>query len=142
VGFAVPVSIVQRVVPSLIEQGRYDHSYLGVSGLTYSPICGPEIDLDPKLRGVLVEDAIRGGPAARAGLRGATRQVNTEYPTICPNAAGGDLITAIDGQPLTSFDDMLIYMARYTSPGDTVQLTVLRDGSEQRVPLTLGTRPR
>ena len=57
-------------------------------------------------------------------------------------AAGGDLVTAIDGQPVTSFDDMLIYMARYTSPGDTVELTVLRDGTERQVDLTLGRRPR
>ena len=49
---------------------------------------------------------------------------------------------AINGQALTSFDDMLIYMARYTSPGDTVQLTILRDGEESQVDLTLAARPR
>ena len=142
VGFAVPVSIVGRVVPSLIERGSYEHSYLGVSGSTFSPICGAEMELDPALRGVLVGQAISGGPADRAGLQGATNRVRTEYPTICSGEVGGDLITAIDGQSITSFDDMLIYMARYTSPGDTVQLTVLRDGEERQVELTLGARPR
>jgi 2-alkenal reductase len=142
VGFAVPVSILGRVVPSLIENGRYEHSYLGVSGATFSPLCGPDLDLDPAQRGVIVEQVIDGGPAERAGLRGADRRIETEYPSICPSAIGGDFVTAIDGQPVTSFDDMLTYMARYTSPGDTVQLTVLRDGEERQVDLTLGTRPR
>lgn len=142
VGFAVPVSIVSRVIPSLIENGRYDHSYLGVSGSTFSPICAKELDMDPKLRGVIVGEAISGGPAARAGLRGADRQVDSQYPTICPSAAGGDLVTAINGQPITTFDDMLIYLARYTSPGDAVQLTILRSGEERVVDLTLGARPR
>jgi 2-alkenal reductase len=141
VGFALPVSIVSRVVPSLIDSGGYEHSYLGVSGSTFSPICAEELGLEPALRGVLVGDAIAGGPAARAGLRGASGRIETEYPTICPGETGGDLVTAIDGQPITSFDDMLIYMARYTSPGDTVQLTILRDGEERQVDLTLAARP-
>jgi 2-alkenal reductase len=142
VGFAVPASILGRVVPSLIENGRYEHSYLGVSGTTFSPLCGADLDLDPSQRGVIVEQVIDGGPAERAGLRGASRRIQTEYPSICPGVTGGDLVTAIDGQPVTSFDDMLTYMARYTSPGDTVQLTVLRAGEEQQLDLTLGTRPR
>jgi S1-C subfamily serine protease len=142
VGFAVPVSIVSRVVPSLIESGSYTHSYLGVSGSTFSPICADELGLEPVLRGVLVGEALAGGPAERAGLRGATERVDTEYPTICPSVAGGDLIIAINGELVTSFDDMLIYLARYTSPGDTVQITLLRDGEEEQVDLTLAARPR
>ncbi len=141
VGFAVPVSILSRVVPSLIEQGSYSHSYLGVSGITFSPLCGPDLGVEPALRGAIVEKVLDGGPADRAGLRGASRRISTQFPTICPNVSGGDLVTAIDGQPISSFDDMLTYMARYTSPGDTVQLTVLRDGAEQQIDLTLGTRP-
>jgi S1-C subfamily serine protease len=142
IGFAVPVSIVGRVVPSLIETGSYAHSYLGVSGNTFSPICAGELGLDPTVRGVLVDEALAGGPADRAGLRGAERRIDSAYPSICPNAAGGDLVMAINGQAITSFDDMLIYMARYTSPGDTVQLTILRDGDERQVDLTLAARPR
>ena len=142
VGFAVPVSIISRVVPSLIESGGYEHSYLGVSGSTFSPICAEEQGLERGLRGVLVGNALSGGPAERAGLHGSDREVDTAYPTICPFEAGGDLVTAINGQPVTSFDDMLIYMARYTSPGDTVQLTILREGEERQVDLTLAARPR
>jgi 2-alkenal reductase len=142
VGFAVPVSILARVVPSLIDNGRYEHSYLGVRGVTFSPLCGPDLDLDPVLRGVIVEEVLAGGPAARAGLQGARERVDTRYPSVCPRVGGGDLVTAIDGRAVTSFEEMLAYMARYTSPGDTVQLTVLRDGEEQEIDLTLGTRPR
>jgi 2-alkenal reductase len=142
VGFAVPASIIGRVIPRLIESGQYEHSYLGVSGGTFSPLWGPDLDLNPRQRGVIVEQVLDGGPAERAGLRGADRQVDTEYPSICPSVTGGDLVTAIDGQPVISYEEMLTYMARYTSPGDTVALTVLRDGEEQQVDLTLGTRPR
>lgn len=142
VGFAVPASIIGRVVPSLIETGTYEHSYLGVSGVTFSPLCGPELSLNPKQRGVIVEQVLDGGPAERAGLRGASRQVKTKYPSICPGVTGGDLVTAIDGKPVTSFEEMLTYMARYTSPGDSVQLTVLRNGEEQQFDLTLSARPR
>jgi 2-alkenal reductase len=142
VGFAIPVSILARVVPSLIEDGSYEHSYLGVRGETFSPICGPDLDLDPQQRGVLVAQVMDGGPAEQAGLRGADRRVATEFPSICPAIAGGDLVTAIDGQPVSSFEEMLTYMARYTSPGDTVQVTVLRGGEEQQFDLTLGTRPQ
>jgi 2-alkenal reductase len=142
VGFAVPVSILGRVVPSLIDSGRYEHSYLGVRGVTFSPLCGPDLDLDPARRGVIVEEVLAGGPAARAGLQGANLRIDTRYPSICPRVGGGDLVTAIDGRAVTSFEEMLAYMARYTSPGDTVQLTVLRGGEEQELDLTLGTRPQ
>jgi 2-alkenal reductase len=142
VGFAIPVSILARVAPSLIDNGRYEHSYLGVSGATFSPLCGPDLDLDPQQRGVLVEQVMDGGPAERAGLLGASRRIETEFPSICPRVSGGDLVTAIDGRPVSSFEEMLAYMARYTSPGDTVELTVLRDGVERLIDLTLGTRPQ
>ena len=58
-------------------------------------------------------------------------------------AAGGDLIVAIDDQPVKNFDDVLVYLERYTSPGDRVELTVLRDdGQQQVITVTLGKRPQ
>ena len=56
--------------------------------------------------------------------------------------AGGDLITAIDDQPVARFDDLLIYLETYKGPGDTVTLTVLRDGQEQKIAVELGRRPQ
>lgn len=141
VGFAIPISTVERVVPSLIASGRYVHSYMGVSAVTFSPICAGELGLDPTLRGVVVANVLRNSPAARAGVRSPTRTIDTRYPDICPQATGGDFITAIDGRPVTSFDEVLIYLARYTSPGDAISLTVLRDGATQEVTLKLSERP-
>ncbi len=141
VGFAIPIAIVDRVVPGLIEDGRYNHSYMGISGITFSPICGEEQGIDKTQRGVIVDRILGGTPAARAGLRGSTRAITTEYASVCPDAAGGDFIVAVDGQPVTTFDDVLIYLARYTSPGDTITLTVLRGGESLDVPLTLVARP-
>lgn len=142
VGFAIPVAIVERVVPSLIEKGYYDHSYMGISGMTFSPICGDEQGLDKDRRGVLVNEVMRGTPAARAGLRGADRAIRTAFPGVCPSGTGGDFIVAVDGRPLSTFDDLLVYLARYTSPGDTITLTVERQGQTLEIPLTLAARPR
>ena len=141
VGFAIPIAIVERVVPSLIEHGRYTHSYMGISGATFSPLCSQEQNLTPEQRGVLVQDVIRGGPAARAGLNGATSRITSAFPGICPSTTGGDFIVAVNGTPVSTFDDILIYLARYTSPGDALVLTVLRDGEQRDFTLTLAERP-
>ena len=142
VGFAIPIDIVERVVPALIADGLYEHSFLGVSGGTYSPICSEDLGLDKSLRGALIGEVVRNTPAARAGLQGGSRDSNTDLVGTCPSRAGGDLITAIDGQPVTAFDDILIYLERYTSPGTTVTLTVLRDGEVLEIEVTLAARPR
>ncbi len=141
VGFAIPVSIVERVVPSIIESGRYLHSYMGVSGGTLSPLCADELGVSKNLRGAVINQVLSGTPASRAGLRGGDDPVDTVYPSICPEAAGGDIIVAIDGSPVTNFDDVLSYLQRYTSPGDTVILTIWRDGETLEVDMTLQERP-
>ena len=141
VGFAIPISVVGRVVPALIETGEYRHAFLGISGDTFNPICADEMGLDPTLRGALVVRTENRGPAAQAGLRGMTRDAATKYPDLCPGATGGDLITAVEGEPVGSFDDLLVYLQRFTSPGDTIRLNILRDGQEGMVELTLGARP-
>ena len=114
---------------------------MGISGATYSPLCSQEQRLEPEQRGVLVQDVIRGGPASRAGLNGAARRITSAFPGICPSTAGGDFIIAVNGTAVSTFDDILIYLARYTSPGDDIALTVLRDGEQRDVVLNLGQRP-
>ncbi len=140
VGFAIPIAIVDRVVPALIANGEYRHSYMGVSGATFSPLCADELGLEPTLRGALVVEILARTPAARAGLRNGA-SYNTQYPGVCPQTRDGDLITAINGQPVASFDDVLIYLTRFTSPGDTITLSVLRQGEALDVELTLSERP-
>ncbi|MCC7353439.1 MAG: trypsin-like peptidase domain-containing protein [Anaerolineae bacterium] len=141
VGFAIPISIVRRVIPALITEGKYEYPYLGIRGGTFSPAWAEALGLDPKLRGAYVNELIRGGPAAEAGLRAGTRDTDINLGDT-PLRAGGDLIIAVDGNRIIKFDDMLVYLIRNTSPGQTVQITVLRDGREQTIPLKLGARPR
>ncbi len=141
VGFAIPIAIVERVVPGLIADGRYRHSYMGISGVTFSPICGDEQGIDKSMRGFLVDRVISNTPAARAGLRGSSTRQTTDYLGVCPSGRGGDFVIAVDDRPVTSFDDMLVYLARNTSPGDTITLTVLRGGETINVQLTLAPRP-
>jgi 2-alkenal reductase len=141
VGFAIPISIVERVVPALVETGSYAHSYMGVYGATFSPICADDMGLPHDLRGAVVVDVVRDTPAARAGLLGGTRATETRYARICPEESGGDVIVAINGEMVTSFDDVLAYLQRNTSPGDVVTLTIWREGELLDLDLTLAPRP-
>lgn len=135
-GFAVPATRVERVVPSLIQNGSYANSFLGVSTLDVSPIVATANDLRVT-RGVLVLDTVMGSPAAGV-LRGSTgtEQVDGfEVPT------GGDVILSIDGQRVNSAEDLgsILTLKR---PGETVNLTILRDGERQQVTVELAERPQ
>lgn len=146
VGFAIPISIVQRVVPALIEDGRYGHAYLGISGSTYNVNWASALDLPEDARGVYIMGLVQGGPAQQAGLSAGTQnsgvmlELTTRGPEYLPG--GGDLITAIDGQTVTSMDELMIYLSEHTSPGQTVELTVLRtNGAEASLEVKLGVQP-
>lgn len=141
VGFAIPIAIVERVAPALITEGKYAHSYMGVRGETLSPICAEDLQIDKSLRGAYISDVIRGTPAAKAGLRGGNQASQTKYLAICPENRGGDIILAINDEPISSFDDILAYLEYYTSPGDVVTLQVLRDGQTITLEMTLAPRP-
>jgi S1-C subfamily serine protease len=136
IGFAIAINIVKRVVPALIEDGTFDYPYLGVSSL-------PEINLTeqealelPQSNGAYITSITPRSPADRAGLRGGTEE--TSIPSLF---AGGDLIIAVDGQPIQIFNDLLSYLINYKSPGDVILLTIIRDNEEMEVELTLDKRP-
>jgi S1-C subfamily serine protease len=137
VGFAIPVSIIQRVIPVLIDTGKYDWSYLGVRGYTVNPPLVKAMNL-PVEQGAYITEITADGPAQAAGLRGTTETITQDGRSV---EIGGDVITAIDGQPVNTFDDILIYLTLNTSPGQEVTLTILRDGQYQDITLKLGTRP-
>jgi S1-C subfamily serine protease len=141
VGFAIPISIVERVVPALIAEGVYHHSYLGVRGTTVSPICADDLRIAKSVRGAYIQRVLPNTPAARAGLRGGGEETKTLYFNLCPTARGGDIITAINEQPVVTFDDVLRYLESETSPGDTVTLRILRAGDEYLIEVTLAPRP-
>jgi 2-alkenal reductase len=137
VGFAIPVSIVKRVVPDLIQHGEFDWSWLGVVGGDVTPEIALAMEL-PVQKGAYLSRIVSDGPAARANLQGDSGE-ETIHGRQTP--VGGDVIIAIDGQPVQSFDDLLVYIALETTPGQEVTLTILRDGEQQIIKLTMGYRP-
>lgn len=137
VGFAIPVNVVERVVPILIEKGKYEWAWLGVRGGNLTPALVEAMKL-PVERGAYILEVTAGGPADQAGLLGADNTVASGGLTV---PVGGDVVTAIDGQPINSFDDLLIYIAMQTSPGQTVNLTILRDGETREISVLLEKRP-
>ncbi len=146
VGFAIPINIVDRVIPVLIERGAYKHAYLGVSGRTYSPAWAEALGFTPDARGAYIDWVRPDGPAQRAGLIAGTQ--DTKIPLAAGMGQvlylqrGGDLITGIDDQPITTFDDILVYLESYKSPGESVHLRVIRPGQGEGVlTVTLGERP-
>jgi serine protease Do len=138
VGFVIPSNIVRQVVPSLIESGSFAHPYLGISGTDLSPDLAKAMDLDAGTRGALVIEVSPNTPADKAGLRGSDRQITIDGLEA---RVGGDVIVAIDGQPVNDMDDLIAYLSRSTVVGQNVTLTVLRDGSQTQVNVTLEARP-
>ena len=143
IGFAIPIAAVRRVVPQLIAQGRYAHPYLGVQTLDIGPNqaeflrqSGMQVPVD---QGLLVVGVVSGGPAEQAGIRGGNQNVRVgsyELPI------GGDIITALGDKPIASLQDLTVYLEDQTSVGDTVAVTVMRDGRPQKVDVKLAERPQ
>ncbi|MCI0397248.1 MAG: trypsin-like peptidase domain-containing protein [Chloroflexi bacterium] len=129
VGFAIPVNAVRRIVPSLIENGSYVYSYMGVRIQTPNLNTQEELEL-PQLNGAYLIEVTAGGPAEEAGLIPAGA-----------DGLGGDLIVAIDGQPINNTEDLISYLVFNTVVGQTVDVTVVRNGETINVPVTLGARP-
>lgn len=136
IGFAVSVSLVERVVPVLIEEGVYNYPYIGISSLSELSLVQIEALELPRTTGIYVTDISQGGPADEAGLRAGS--VDTGYPGLL---AGGDLIIAIDNVPVYEFGDLISYLFNNTSPGDTIIVTIIRDNQELDVPVELTARP-
>jgi S1-C subfamily serine protease len=142
IGFAIPVNTVHRVVPQLIAKGHYPHPWLGVSVLPFEAEgaqilreAGMDVPVD---EGLLVAEVVPGSPAAKAGIRAGDRVVsigNTRIPV------GGDIITAINGEPIANFEELTVYLESETQVGDTVEVTLVRDGQEMTVSVTLAERP-
>ena len=138
IGFAIPSSIVDNVVPSLISTGTYVHTWLGISGANLVPELATAMNLDASQRGALVEEVMPNSPAEKAGLQGSTKQVTIQGQNA---VVGGDVIIAIDNQPVLQMDDLIAYLANSTKVGQTVTLTILRNGKKQTVDVTLEARP-
>jgi 2-alkenal reductase len=139
VGFAIPIRIVRQVVPSLIGEGYYAYPWLGIWGRDLDRETALAMGLPADQRGALVLEPVEGGPAAEAGLRGSQETVTIDGNEV---QIGGDVIVAIDDLPVQGMDDLIVYLVKETEPGQRVTLTVLRDGQEEEIEVTLSERPR
>lgn len=137
IGFAIAPTTVSQVVPALIKTGEYQHAYLGISTKSITPQM-VEANAFNVTSGVYVHRVVEGGPAAGV-LQGTTEFVMSGQQRI---PVGGDVIVAIEGQPITSGEDLSSYLLTETRPGETVTLTIIRDGERQQVEVTLGERPK
>ncbi len=138
VGFSVPINIAKLVVPALIEEGRYEYSWLGISGSTLSADVAELMDLPRDTGGALVTQVTLDSPADKAGLRGSDRTAvldGLDYPV------GGDVIVSINGSEVDDMDDLIAYLSGNTRPGDKVTLEVIRDGEREGLEVSLGARP-
>jgi S1-C subfamily serine protease len=137
VGFAVPVSAIKRSVAQLMARGEAEYAYVGVATQPVYPQLAEKLGLDTD-HGGLISEVVPGGPADKAGLRGADGKVKFQANTY---ETGGDVILSIDGRPVVQPEDLALDIAD-RRPGQTVKMEILRDGERQQVDVTLGKRPQ
>lgn len=137
VGFAIPANTVKRVVPELIEEGEYEHPWIGVRGRDVNPDIAEKMNLENS-SGFLVLDVVNGSPADNAGLQSSTRTVEIDGNEML---VGGDVIVGMNGERMRGIEDILEFLALETDVGDQVTMEVIRDGERVRTNLTLQSRP-
>ncbi len=135
IGFAISAAVVSRVVPALIQDGTFEHSYIGVRSLPVTPQIAEAKDLE-EARGLLVVETVNGTPAADTFQTG---EVETSPTGV--TVEGGDVIVAVEGRSIQSHQDLSRYLLLHTDPGETVSFTVIREGERQTLTLELIERP-
>jgi S1-C subfamily serine protease len=135
IGFAIPINTAKRVANDLISQGRVRQAQLGIQGRALWPGLASALDLRVE-EGLLVESVTPGGPAAQAGIRGGDKTVLAGLQKL---RIGGDVLTAMDAQPIGSQFDLNLLLNRH-KPGDTVTLTIYRGNQKMDTRVTLGER--
>ena len=137
VGFAIPSYLIQKVVPSIITTGEYQHPYLGVSGTDIDSDIAEIMNLK-NTTGFLVIQVTSGSPAEKAGIRGGAILTEIDGREV---ELGGDVIVGIDDKSIRKIDDLLSYLDREKKVGENVTLTIIRNGQVQEIGLTLAARP-
>jgi 2-alkenal reductase len=137
VGFAVPINAAKRSMEQLIQTGRVRYAWLGITTQTVTPRMARQFDYGAE-KGAAVQEVVDGSPAERAGLRGGGEE--REYQGVSV-LIGGDLIVAMDGEPVDSAEDVVRAVTQRLLPGQSTELTILRNGERQTVTVRLGERP-
>jgi S1-C subfamily serine protease len=136
VGFAVPIDLAERSVDQLRDDGEAEYAYIGVETQEVWPQLAERLGLE-RDSGALLADVLPGGPADEAGLTAGADNITFQGQRV---PTGGDIIVAVDDDPIVSRSDLPRIIALH-APGDEVTLTVVRDGEEREVDVTLGERP-
>ena len=139
IGFAIPSNAITRIIPALIQEGRYDHAWLGFSGDSLYPDLAESLGLPRNYKGVLVESVDVRGPGDEAGLIG-TGSAGSPQGSNVANAVG-DIIIALDGQPIKGIEDVVIYLDERKSVGENIVITVNRNGQTIDLDAILEPRP-
>ena len=139
IGFSIPSDTLRIIVPALIANGTYLHPWVGVAGTDITPEIALALGLE-EARGFLVTDITPGSPADKSGIRGGDMPV-TNITGFEELRLGGDIIMNVDDQRVNKTDDLLSYIETNKQVGDTVTMTILRDGKLIEIDLVLGSRP-
>ncbi|MFC7142582.1 S1C family serine protease [Halosimplex aquaticum] len=136
IGFAVSASVIERVVPELLAEGEFEYPYLGVQTTPVTPAVAEANDIN-RSGGIMVVSTVEGGPASGVlqGATGAEVRNGQQIPI------GGDVILSVNGTQIETGEDLGTYLVLNTEPGETVNMTVLRDGEVQQIDVTIGERP-
>jgi serine protease Do len=136
-GFGVSAVLAGRVLPELLADGTYEYAYMGIRLRSVGPLLARANDVD-RGTGVYVETVRQAGPSDGV-LRGSTGE--TTVDGVSGVSTGGDVIVRMDGTPIRDEQALASFLALETRPDDTISVTVLRNGEERTVELTLGARP-
>ena len=136
IGFAIPVNTVRDIAGQIIANGKAQHAFLGVSAAAVTPQLKKLFNL-PTANGLLVRDVTKDSGAAKAGIKGGTTSVVVDGESY---RIGGDLITKVDGQLVSTYDQLYAAIQR-KSPGDSMKIELYRDNAKRTVTVKLGSRP-
>ena len=135
INFSISSTMVRRIVPELLDNGSFDHPYVGLHGITLSPMLSRLNDVDETTEGVYVDMVVDGFPADEYLQGTASSDRVTGLPI------GGDVVVGVDETGVGSTDALRNYLFKETRPGDDVAFSVRRDGEEEKVDVTLEERP-
>jgi 2-alkenal reductase len=137
IGFAVPIDAARRSLTELLAGRQVRYAYAGVQTQDLTPALARHLGLRQQ-RGALITEVTGGGPAAKAGLRGGSHELQFQGETV---VVGGDVVLAVDGAKVTGADDLVRIVTNSLRPGEAAVFTILRAGRQRSVTVRLAARP-